>query len=156
MSFLWGYPSDWSQVPSQGGTLVSGREYPSPGGYLSPRGTPVPGRRYPSPRWGVPPWSGQDGVPPGQVRMGYPQDRMGYLTARSRWATPGKDRMGHPPPPARSGWGTPWSGQDGVPIGQDGVPSPPPPRTGYAWTGYATDGTPLAVPSRRTVLLITK
>ena len=60
-------------------------------------------------------------------------------------------------------WGKPQTGQDGVPHqkpGQDGVPPqpgkdgvPPPPRTGYASTGYATDGMPLAVSHRRPVLL---
>ena len=44
MSFPVRYPSDWSQVPSQGGA-------------------PASGRRYPSHRWGI---------PLSQVRMGYP------------------------------------------------------------------------------------
>ena len=59
-----GYPSDWSQVPSQG--------YPSPrwGGYPSPRVYTSPGLRYP-------PQPGQDGVPLGQDRMGYPLGRTG-------------------------------------------------------------------------------
>ena len=56
-------------------------------------------------------------------------------------------------PPARSGWGTPWPGQDGIPPARDGVP-PPPLRIDYAWTGYAARGTPLAVSCRRTFLYI--
>ena len=59
--------------------------------------------------------------------------------------------MGHPPPRP---------GQDGLPsrLGLDGVPQEksglgtPPPGTGYAWTGYAVGGTPLAVSRMRTVL----
>ena len=42
------------------------------------------------------------------------------------------------------GGGYPWPGQDGV---------PPPPLTGYAWTGHAAGGTPLAV-SRMTFLFV--
>ena len=54
-------------------------------------------------------------------------------------------------PLARTGWGTPQPRLDGVTpphLGQDGVH----PGTGYAWTGYAADGTPLVVFRRRTVL----
>ena len=70
-----GYPSDWSQVPSQG-------------------------------------------VPESQAE--------------------GYSRMGYPPPR-----------QVRMPLARDGVP----PVAGYAWTGYAAGGTPLAVSHRRTFLL---
>ena len=99
-------------------------------------GTPVPDRGYPSarlggtPSWGIP-WPGQvsDRVYP---KMGYPLARDGVPPARSGWGTT---------PPARSGWGTPqpWMGYF--------------PGIEYTWTGYAVDGTPLAVSHRRTLLI---
>ena len=58
------------------------------------------------------------------------------------WVPPSQVRMGYPPL-ARSGCGTPQPGKDGV---------PPPTKTGYAWTGYAAGGKPLAVSRRRTVM----
>ena len=54
-------------------------------------------------------------------------------------ATPIKDRMGTPFPP---------------PLDRMGVP--PPPGTGYAWTGCAVGGMPLAVSRWRTFLLLFK
>ena len=94
------------------------------------RGTPVIGLRslsvgYPSPRWGVtqvpPPQSGQDGVPPSQVTMGYPVARMGYPCLG----------LGYPILARGYPIVTPWPDQDeDTPPGQDGVP--PPPRAGYA------------------------
>ena len=84
--------------------------------------------------WGAPK-PGQDGVPPGQDRMGYPpsQDRMGYPQARTGWGTPwpGQDRVppkpgqdGVPPSQDRMGY-PPKPGQDGVPPGQDRIEYPP-------------------------------
>ena len=82
ISFLRGYPSDWSQVTSQGGTPVTG---PS---FLLGRGTPLVGgvpHSWPGQgggdtlRW-VPP--SRDGVAPGQVRMGGVLE-MGYPLVRS-------------------------------------------------------------------------
>ena len=96
-----------------GGGYPSPRFFPRsfPGGYPSPGwgggGTPVlvgeyhiPGQKsmeYPQP--------GQEGVPPGQVRMGTPQLVLGYPLARSGWGyPPGQVRMGYPL--ASSGWVT--------------------------------------------------
>ena len=79
MSFLGGYPSDWS-LPGGGVTPVPD---PRQGGTPS-WGTPWPGMGYPPAHYGVPPWPGmgyppaRDGVPPspsGQVRMGNPPPR---------------------------------------------------------------------------------
>ena len=78
----------------------------------------------------------------GGYSMGYPpgQDRMGYPLASTGWGTPwpGQDGVplastGSDTPLARSGWGTLWPGLDGVPLprpGQDGVPP------GQDWMGY--------------------
>ena len=89
------------------------------------------------------------------------------ILARIEWDTPGWDRMGYPTsgtgwctPPTRTGWGTPWPGQDGVPPGQDrmgyprkdkGTPkqdrmgypqprqrNPPPPPHTHTRTGWGT------------------
>ena len=54
MSFLWGYPSDWSRVPSQGGTAVTGPRSPFLG-VPQNRGTPQLGMGYPLARTRVPP-----------------------------------------------------------------------------------------------------
>ena len=82
---FWGYPSDWSQVPSWGypsarwwGTPVPGEEgTPVPGGYLSPRW------RYPSPRQGSTPV-------PGRVTpvLGYLSGHLGQ-----DWGTPRPPRL---------------------------------------------------------------
>ena len=39
---------------------------------------------------------------------------------------------GYPPPPARTGWGTPWPGQDGVPPWQGQVGYLSPARSGWS------------------------
>ena len=66
------------------------------------------------------------GTPHNQVRMGTPMTRSGWV----------------PTPLARSGRSSPWLGWG------------TPPRIGYAWTGYAVGGAPLAVSHRRTLLLL--
>ena len=77
------------------------------------------------------------------------------FTGPSSLCWQGQDRVltTTPSRPARTGWGTPWPEQDGVPPppwpGLDGVPLP---GTGYAWTGYAAGGTTLADSRRRTFL----
>ena len=80
------------------------------------RGTPVPGGGYPSPSWGYP--SSGGGFP--SPRRGVPQSQDGVPLARSGWATPWPGQDGLPPGqvrmgylPARSGWGTP---QDSMPL----------------------------------------
>ena len=141
-----GYPSLWSQVPSQ--PLVPCPFWwvtPASGsmsflGYLSlwshvlwRRGVPSPSQGVPSPVWGYPslnwgyhsPVLGTPWLGPGyhsQARTG-----MGYLPARRG--------LGYPPQPGQN-WGTPWPG-----LGYNS------PRT-----GYPTGGIPLAVSHRRTFL----
>ena len=75
-------------------------------------GYPVPGVG------GTPVLTGAVYPQPGQDEVAHSQDRMGYLLAKS-------------------GWGTPWPGQDGVPP---------------AWSGYAVGSMPLAFCDRRTFL----
>ena len=109
---FWGCPSDWSQVPSWG-------VHQSQAGGC----TPVPGGCIPVlAGWGTP--------LPGQNEVPLIRDRMEYPLTMSEWGNT-LARTGVPPSQVRMGY---------------------PCQTGYAWTGYATGGTPFAVSRRRTVL----
>ena len=79
---FWGYPSDWFQVPSRGTQVLAGGSQVLAGGTHSWMPPVRSG-------WGIPP--ARTGVPPGQVRMGYPHP------ARSGWGTP-QPGLGSPPP----------------------------------------------------------
>ena len=61
MSFLWGYPSSWSQVSSQG--------YPGDLFQVPSRGTPGAGGTLPGQDWGTP--TLMPLPPPGQVALGH-------------------------------------------------------------------------------------
>ena len=106
---FWWYPSDWSQVPSQG--------YPIPRWGYPRTGYPQPGQDM----WGVP----QDRIPLPNQGWGTPQPGMGYSPTRDRDGVPtltrsgqvGHPRTGTPPQPGmgytpRPGMGYPRPGQD--------------------------------------------
>ena len=102
---FWLYPSNWSQVPFQG--------YPSsrqgvPQAKRYPRwGTPQPGQDgVPLPAaksgWGIPP--ARTGIPPSQVRIGYPpKSRLGYPLGRLRLGRLRRGGGGGPPLAASHG-----------------------------------------------------
>ena len=60
-------------------------------------------------------------MPPGKVRMEYPQARTGVPLLGQDWGTPN---------PARSGCGTPGPDQDGIPPARSGSGTPSEDRTG--------------------------
>ena len=147
----WGVPCQG--YPAEGGTLLGGT---LPGGYPA-RGSTLPGGT--------------------QVEVGQQQEysihgrqyascvHTGGLSCFSLFVSPhlgGGNRDGVlPPPHVMSGGGTPTTRSGWVPPANQvrlgyhppaGMGYPLPPRIGYAWTGYAAGGMPLAVSRRRTFL----